>query len=56
MVAKKSVVSPMFAPAHRKQLELLYARRIAIDTLMRSLTDYDRFREKTLDLRKLKTA
>lgn len=40
-----------------EQIELakLYARRSAIDSLVESLIDYDRFREKPYD-RKLKTA
>ena len=31
-------------PAYRKELEYLYARRSAIDSLIESLEDYDRFR------------
>jgi hypothetical protein len=41
-----------------EQVELakLYARRSAIDSLIESLQDYDRFRERRMYDRKLKTA
>jgi hypothetical protein len=56
MVAKQPTIS--CTPAHnfQKELELLYARRAAIDAVIRSLTDYDHFRAKRLETRKLKTA
>ena len=56
MVAKQPTIS--FTPAHnfQKQLELLYARRMAIDAVIRSLVDYDHFRAKRLETQKLKTA
>jgi len=33
---------------YRKELEYLYARRIAVDALIESLQEYDRFRAKTI--------
>jgi hypothetical protein len=41
-----------------EQVELakLYARRSAIDALLESLEDYDRYREKRVYERRLKTA
>ena len=33
------------ALAYRQELEYLYARRSAIDSLIESLEEYDRFRE-----------
>ena len=40
----------------RKELEYLYARRSAVDTLIRSLEDYDRFRPKPESLGKRRSA
>ncbi|HTS24965.1 MAG TPA: hypothetical protein VMH81_03775 [Bryobacteraceae bacterium] len=40
----------------RKNLEHLYARRSAIDALIRSLQDYDRYRAKGTTEHKRKTA
>lgn len=56
MFAKKPPVP--FAPIRgfEKELEYLYARRSLIDTLIRSLEEYDRFREKSIHVRKPKTA
>lgn len=56
LFAKKAHV--MIAPVRvsRKNLEHLYARRSAIDALILSLEDYDRFREKRASVTKLKTA
>jgi hypothetical protein len=54
MLAKNSPVQ--LAPALQKQLELLYARRVAVDSLIRSLVDYDRLRAKTLQEVNRKTA
>ena len=45
MSAKKELPASAPVPAYRKELEYLYARRSAIDTLIESLQDYDRFRE-----------
>lgn len=36
--------SPAAAQGHEQQLRLLYARLSAIDSLIRSLQNYDRFR------------
>ena len=45
MFAKKFLASPPPpARTYRKELEYLYARRSAIDTLIQSLEEYDRFR------------
>jgi len=44
MFAKKSLATPPPARPYRKELEYLYARRSAIDTLIQSLEEYDRFR------------
>jgi hypothetical protein len=54
MCARKS--PPDLAPDHlyRKQLKLLYARRSAIDMLIRSLADYERLRNRTLVVAKEK--
>jgi hypothetical protein len=38
------------------ELDNLYARRSAIDALIESLVDYDRYREKRAPERRLKTA
>ena len=48
MIAKKgSPTSP--DRLNRKELEYLYARRTAIDSLIQSLQDYDRFRARRLE-------
>jgi hypothetical protein len=45
MFAKKTIVaSPAPPKTYRKELEYLYARRSAIDTLIQSLEEYDHFR------------
>jgi hypothetical protein len=44
MVANKELLVSSPAPAYRRELEYLYARRLAIDTLIESLQVYDRFR------------
>jgi len=44
MFANNEVTAPSPLPAYRKELEYLYARRLAIDTLIESLEEYDRFR------------
>ena len=41
---------------YRQQLEELYARRSALETLIQSLQKYDRFRAKRCEPRKRKTA
>jgi len=43
------------APTH-KELEVLYARRKVLDSLIHSLEQYDRFRVKTIDFRGPKSA
>ena len=40
----------------QKELQFLYARREAIDSLIQSLQQYDRFRVRTIDIRKPKSA
>lgn len=52
MLQKKS--SPDVTP--RRQLELLYARRKSIDTLIQSLERYDRARIKVSEFPRRKTA
>jgi hypothetical protein len=47
MFAKKAVDSLSSGRTYRKELEYLYARRTAIDALIQSLADYDRFRART---------
>lgn len=40
----------------QRELQILYARREAIDSLIRSLQQYDRHRVKAIDLRKPQSA
>ena len=54
MLVKKT--SPSFTPKPQKELQFLYARRSAIDTLIQSLERYDRFRVRSQEIRKQKTA
>ena len=49
MFAKKELPASTPLPEYRKELEYLYARRSAIDALIESLEDYDRFRETRVD-------
>ena len=60
MIVKKAspglAIRPHFATAPHKELEFLYARRTAIDEVIRSLEQYDRYRAKAEEIRKLKTA
>ena len=46
MVAKNDAASPKPSPVRRyeQELEALYARRSAIDTLIESLQNYERYR------------
>ncbi|HEV3201665.1 MAG TPA: hypothetical protein VGZ73_27385 [Bryobacteraceae bacterium] len=46
LLAKKTPVMIVPARISRKNLEHLYARRSAIDALIQSLEEYDRFRER----------
>lgn len=54
--AKKSPVMIASARISRKNLEHLYARRSAIDALIASLQEYNRFREMRSSVDKRKTA
>jgi hypothetical protein len=57
MLAKKGPARPVRnSRAARTPLENLYARRLAIDTVIDSLEDYDRYRARRLDERKRKSA
>ena len=56
MFAKKPPCAPPPNRTFRKELEYLYARRSAIDTLIESLEEYDRFRSIRGDPGKRKTA
>jgi hypothetical protein len=48
--------SPGRSAHTQEELQVLYARREAIDSLIQSLQKYDRFRVRTIDLRKPKSA
>jgi hypothetical protein len=56
MFAKKELSTPSVAPAYRIELDYLYARRSAIDTLIESLEEYDRFRSTVRESSELQTA
>lgn len=56
MVAKKDLPPSAPAPAYREELEYLYARRSAIDSLIESLEDYNRFRALRTEASELQTA
>jgi hypothetical protein len=60
MFAKKeppaSPALPEYRKQYRKELEYLYARRSAIDTLIDSLEDYNRFRAVRPDAGEQQTA
>ena len=56
MLANKETPASSSIPAYRKELECLYARRPAIDTLIESLEEYDRYRVTRQDERELQTA
>jgi hypothetical protein len=59
MLAKKQIpvsVSVVSALAYRKELDSLYARRSAIDTLIESLLKYDRCRKTLADRRERQPA
>jgi hypothetical protein len=55
MFAKKTT-SPPADRGYQKELEYLRARKLAIDGLIQSLEDYDRFRGERTDNRKRKIA
>ena len=48
--------SARLSKVEQVELESLYSRRSAIDALIESLADYDRFRETRSSERRLKTA
>lgn len=54
--AKKTPLPPIRTEGIRDELKHLYARRMAIDTLIESLVYYDRCREKAPETRKRRTA
>jgi hypothetical protein len=56
MLAKNEFPASAPVPAYRQELEYLYARRSAIDSLIESLEDYDRFRAIRTDGTELQTA
>ena len=45
MFAKKETLMSASAPAYNDELGYLYARRSAIDSLIESLEEYERFKE-----------
>jgi hypothetical protein len=56
MFAKKEFPTSSPQPAYRMELDYLYARRSAIDTLIESLEEYDRFRSTGTNQNELQTA
>lgn len=48
MKSSRVTLSPTADPELRKQLTYLYSRRSSLDSLIRSLQQYQRFRQKTL--------
>jgi hypothetical protein len=46
LLAKKEPDTAVAGRTYQKKLEFLYARRSAIDALIESLEQYDRFRER----------
>ena len=52
----KKQVGPTPVREFRKELEYLYARRTAVDSLIQSLEEYNRFRERRLELLREKSA
>ena len=56
MLAKKEIPVSVSVQAWRKELEHLYARREAIDTLIESLEEYDRCRVDLAGKSRLQTA
>ena len=55
LVKKKTPVSASTS-AYRQELDYLYARRSAIDSLIESLEEYDRFQEFPTEEGELQTA
>ena len=56
MLAKKGLYPTSPARMNRKELDYLYARRSAIDTLIQSLEEYNRFRARQCEEPKRKSA
>ncbi len=56
MFVKKTPIIPINTPTYSKRLEDLYARRSTLDNLIQTLEQYDRFRAKSEQGRKRKTA
>ena len=56
LLAKKEPDTSVPGRTYQKKLEFLYARRTAIDALIESLEQYDRFREKGVLDRKQRSA
>jgi hypothetical protein len=56
MVLKKAPSTDSHGGVHKKELDYLYARRSAIDSLMRSLQEYDLSQMLWTDFEKRKTA
>ncbi len=58
LLAKKTLTMPTTSRSSRKELEQLYARRSAIDALIQSLQEYDRYRAKrsVVEVNRRKTA
>jgi hypothetical protein len=56
MTSPVNIRSAWLSKIEQIELAKLYARRSAIDALIESLEDYDRYREKRSFDRKLKTA
>jgi len=56
MIVKKASPSLTARPQNHKELQVLYARRTAIDALIQSLERYDRYRARSEEIRKQKTA
>ena len=56
MFAKKTVNVPAPPRTYRKELEYLYARRQAVDALIETLQEYNRFRGFRGESPKRKTA
>jgi hypothetical protein len=47
MLAKKVISQATQGRSYRRELDYLYARKSAVDTLIQSLQEYDRFRARS---------
>jgi hypothetical protein len=56
MLVKKKAPASVSARVYRQELDYLYARRSAIDSLIESLEEYDRFQEAPTEDRERQTA